>query len=405
MVNLGNEKVIRCLNCWKLYPNSKSILEHWIHGRCLFYCSICGKSFHDNIKLIRDHFPDVHGIKYRIPERTVKVNVKDLNNQNVETNQKVKKIGIKDLKNHETKKTQEPKKEEKKKLSKTTCAICSLTFSNLHARNSHMRCHKTFSYKPSPGSSPTTSVGSTSSNDSKKRQSDDFRAPKKPVSKKSTATKHIVTPTSATKSLLEPPASRKPLASRKTPAPTSTPTHKVKSERNEDACFTNIPQMIVNDMHTVQYVNHSYSATTTDGEAPRLQVKSLYELQDPSHDPMKEAMHMEPRMSVCEPYYGQQNCYPPMMSEPMDNYMNHPMRPTSSAAQPHMLQPLAPVQPPPQFQISQAQQVQNTQYYNPVFVVQQPQHGGIVNLPPDPNVYHQPQQAYGGSNDYGHYYT
>lgn len=66
MLNIGDENFIRCVNCWMLHANNKSILDHWNNGACLFYCSVCGKSFHDNIKNLRTHFTNDHGIKFRV---------------------------------------------------------------------------------------------------------------------------------------------------------------------------------------------------------------------------------------------------------------------------------------------------------------------------------------------------
>lgn len=65
MLNVGDEQYIRCVNCWQLHTHNKSILDHWNNGACLFYCSICGKSFHDNIKDLKPHFETEHGIKYQ----------------------------------------------------------------------------------------------------------------------------------------------------------------------------------------------------------------------------------------------------------------------------------------------------------------------------------------------------
>ncbi|XP_055324766.1 uncharacterized protein LOC129579123 [Sitodiplosis mosellana] len=65
MLNLDDNQYIRCVNCWKLHTNNKSILDHWNNGACLFYCMICEKSFHDNIKDLKSHFESEHGVKYR----------------------------------------------------------------------------------------------------------------------------------------------------------------------------------------------------------------------------------------------------------------------------------------------------------------------------------------------------
>lgn len=65
MLNLEDEQYIRCVNCWQLHTHNKSILDHWNNGACMFYCTICGKSFHDNIKNLKPHFENDHSIKYQ----------------------------------------------------------------------------------------------------------------------------------------------------------------------------------------------------------------------------------------------------------------------------------------------------------------------------------------------------
>lgn len=62
MLNVDNEQYIRCVNCWMLHKNNKSILEHWNNGDCLFYCTVCGKSFHDSIKDLQPHIEQEHCI-------------------------------------------------------------------------------------------------------------------------------------------------------------------------------------------------------------------------------------------------------------------------------------------------------------------------------------------------------
>lgn len=64
MLNVEDKRFIRCVNCWMLHTNNKSILDHWNKGACLFYCSICGIDFHDNIKDLQPHFQNEHGIKF-----------------------------------------------------------------------------------------------------------------------------------------------------------------------------------------------------------------------------------------------------------------------------------------------------------------------------------------------------
>lgn len=63
MLNVDTEQYIRCVNCWMLHKNNKSILEHWNNGDCLFYCTVCGKSFHDSIKDLQPHIEQEHGIQ------------------------------------------------------------------------------------------------------------------------------------------------------------------------------------------------------------------------------------------------------------------------------------------------------------------------------------------------------
>lgn len=412
MVNLGTEKVIRCLNCWKLYPNSKSILDHWINGRCLFYCSICGESFHENIKSIRDHFPDVHGIKYRIPERPLNVGVTDLNKPSP-SQPSIQHFGVNDVK-HRVNSKQITEKLTKKNqtvqntaLSKLTCPVCNMKFASRHGRNSHMRLHKSNGKEskpvagPSRTNSPASSVGSVGSlksvNINQKLPVLATKLPQIVAKHKSAVTPSVVVARPKPKSV----AARKPAASVKVPASKSTTikspalTVKVKNERVEDTSLTDISEIIANDIHSGQYVDTSeyLMPQTTDGDIPRLQVKSLYELQQPTHDPLKHVVPMETQMTVCDPYYGQANCYQPMMTDP--GYMNHP-----NSMQPPPLAPLQSSQPT--YQMAQTQPLQNTQYYNPVFVVQQP-----TNVVPDPSVYQhqQSQQAYGCPNDYGPYYT
>lgn len=65
MLKLEENNYVRCVNCWQLHATNKSILDHWNNGACLYYCTICGKSFHDNIKDLKPHFETEHGIKYR----------------------------------------------------------------------------------------------------------------------------------------------------------------------------------------------------------------------------------------------------------------------------------------------------------------------------------------------------
>lgn len=404
MVNLGSEKCIRCLNCWKLYPNSKGILDHWVNGKCLFYCSICGQSFHDNIKTIREHFPVVHGIRYRIPERASKIGVKELS-------------------------------ADKKK---TICTICNITFANKYARNSHMRCHKkenvakkaTTQIKlppPNRVSSPATSIGSTGSSDSRKRSGSVKPADIKPVPARKPAPKRRMTtlhpPTFNTQSSVSP--RRTAVYHESLPGPSNS-TFSIKTESvEEDPGQLNLSEFLITDVCTrdvrLKYSNSPESTATTENGGPRLQVKKLIELQEPGlNGPDKRIPADQRRLPISDTFYSAQTPFQQMQRpqsmiartntmplhmqqrQPNVNYMNHNMSPPPAPVMPpHMTA----VQSPTQFQISQAQQIQQqTQYYNPVYVVQQPQHGGLVNHPTDPNSYHH-QPPYGEFDEYGQYYV
>lgn len=392
MVNLGTEKCIRCLNCWKLYPNSKAILEHWVNGKCLFYCSICGESFHDNIKSIREHFPHAHGIRYRIPERPVKLSAQELH-------------------------------EQKMNQAQATCPVCNLIFANKFAKNSHMRLHKKKKgqnkkdgnkQSTSRVSSPASSVCSTSSSDSKKMSSSksstgSFKRPTNTATKKTAVKQRVSVVPSSKISRSQNMKQRRMVPSTTKPPnfPESAIAHtSVKTEYVEDPCFMDISDLLGTNAHSSMPMEGS--AHPMDNGAPRLQVKNLQELQNPEMDLYKNQVPSS-QMAVCDPYYAPQNSYQDMPPDP--NYVNHNMM-----TSPHMM---AVQSTPPPFQISHAQQVQNTQYYNPVFVVHRQQHTNAI--PHDTNSYQQhqhqhqqlpppqqplPQQSYGGINDYNpHYYS
>lgn len=361
VVKLGSESCIRCLNCWKLYPNGKSTLEHWNNGKCLFYCSICGKSFHDNIKSIRDHFPEEHGIRYRIPERPAKLTVKELMQKRAEQ-------------------------------AAATCPICNLTFANRYAKNSHMRMHKRDppiqSDQPSRVSSPATSASSTGSGDNRKRAwrvtTPKFRPA--PTSKVNPAHRLSAAPNGQPK--------RKQFAAKTNPRvvrakPTATSV-RVKTE------FVDTGNSF---MDTGNYDNLLPGGhLDTESDAPRLQVKKLQDLQDPYTD---NGMNAQLHVASGDPYY--ENAYEGLDMQTQPGYMDYigqPMTVAQSLPQSHMI-PSISIQQTTQFNISDVQPVQDAQFYdyNPVYGVQQPD--GIVNLPVDPNGY---QQSYIEPSDY-HQFT
>lgn len=146
MVPMGNQKCFRCLNCWRLHPDSQSILEHWVSGKCLYYCSICNLSFHHNPKLIRSHFPEVHGIRYKLPEEN---DSHALAKMNAPSGGAVTAVGGQPKKIFRPIRpggrminTISKAKPIVSKSGRVTCHICSCSFPNMHSRNSHMRLHK-----------------------------------------------------------------------------------------------------------------------------------------------------------------------------------------------------------------------------------------------------------------------
>lgn len=65
LICVNNEKNIRCLNCWQVFKDNKSILQHWSNSDCYYYCFICGKEFPHSPKVLREHMPSAHGISFR----------------------------------------------------------------------------------------------------------------------------------------------------------------------------------------------------------------------------------------------------------------------------------------------------------------------------------------------------
>lgn len=146
MVPMGSQKCFRCLNCWRLHPDSQSILEHWVSGKCLHYCSICGLSFHHNPKLIRSHFPEVHGIRYKLPEESDSHALAKMNapagGSVAAGGGQTKKIFRPIRPGGRMLNTISKAKPVVSKSGRVTCHICSCSFPNMHSRNSHMRLHK-----------------------------------------------------------------------------------------------------------------------------------------------------------------------------------------------------------------------------------------------------------------------
>lgn len=65
MLTVQNVQYVQCVNCWQLHLTNKEILQHWTNRKCIFYCTICGKPYHNNsINDLKTHFNMEHGISY-----------------------------------------------------------------------------------------------------------------------------------------------------------------------------------------------------------------------------------------------------------------------------------------------------------------------------------------------------
>lgn len=146
MLNLDDEQYIRCVNCWLLHTNNKSILDHWNNGGCLFYCSICGKSFHDNIKELKPHFENEHGIKYRAAFIPQMIQTKKI--------EPMKKIESPKKPAIEQKINTNIMEQNSMEFDEYNCEPCGRTFKNIKAYRTHytiIHKKKNWSLNPLPG--------------------------------------------------------------------------------------------------------------------------------------------------------------------------------------------------------------------------------------------------------------
>ncbi|XP_055902853.1 zinc finger protein 652-like [Eupeodes corollae] len=150
LIMVEEKKCIRCLNCWRIFADNKSILQHWSDGECDFFCQICGKEFATSPKMLREHIPAAHGISYRsskilrpislsCPRKPLKIEKSPC---------KPTKSPIKTEPSLQRSKPSPTKTKADKPvpngslLVKVACSICLKVFANFKARNSHMRAHK-----------------------------------------------------------------------------------------------------------------------------------------------------------------------------------------------------------------------------------------------------------------------
>ncbi|KAJ6640078.1 Chaoptin, partial [Pseudolycoriella hygida] len=330
MVPMGTNKCFRCLNCWRLYPNSQSILQHWVTGKCIFYCSICGT--------------------VAVPGRSFSV---------------VKM---------------------KPPVGRVKCHICSCSFPNMQSRNSHMRLHKNEKEPVKPVNirqmvTQQRPIQMTFNNIQQRQlfpnanrvQPHAIGAPNrqfrmaqpqqraiKPAEPQRPARSPFSNQQSQQRSLVRPTAST---------GQETFGSVKIKTEKNFNSEYNSTKYASVSEFpeYSELFQNETVSEPTVPlsnfvkaeiqpdggGGVPRLQVKKLHELQEPNY------VNAQP-ISV-------NTFYTPTSIQPIVNAI-----PQYQLAAPLQLQvpQLQPIQP--QFQIASVQHVQNTQYYNPVLVVSQP---------------------------------
>lgn len=152
LIMVEEKKCIRCLNCWRIFADNKSILKHWSEGDCDFFCQICGKEFAASPKMLREHIPAAHGISYRsskILRRPALSPKKTIKAEKSPTKSTLNPVAIKIEPSSSQNIIVSPNKNKSVKhvpngslTQKVACGICLKVFANFKARNSHMRAHK-----------------------------------------------------------------------------------------------------------------------------------------------------------------------------------------------------------------------------------------------------------------------
>lgn len=395
MVPMGNNKCFRCLNCWRLYPNSQSILQHWVTGKCIFYCSICGQSFHQNPKLIRDHFPEVHGIKFKMPTSAAPPGLMPADPTLLATHaaQRMNRAKYKEQikavvaavpgvpgRSFSVIKMKPP-------VGRVKCHICSCSFPNMQSRNSHMRLHKNEKEPIKPinlrqlvsQQQQQQRPIQMNFNNIQQRQlfpnvnriqpNHAIGAPHRPFRMAAPSQQRAIKPAEQHRPFSNQQSQQRAYSQSFTVGDNFGPV-KIKTESNYDADY-NASEFPSNSGDFPEYSELFQSEPVTEpttaltnfiksemqpeigGGVPRLQVKKLHELQEPNY------VNAQP-ISV-------NTFYTPTTIQPIVNAIPQYQLATPLQLQVPQLQPIQ-----PQFQIASVQHVQNTQYYNPVLVVSQP---------------------------------
>lgn len=433
MLTLDTGHFMRCVNCWKLHPNNKSILDHWNNGECIFYCWLCGKSFHENINELNAHFENEHNIKYLEPITPKK-----------EENLKLK-----------------PKPKPKSKILPTpseqehACNLCNRTFVSRQALSTHLTYHERKISKPTelsainlerqkigsrrtvnpvalaskiakaitPQNNPKTNVPVVLSKNVMKNLSITVKktvkktvipSKKKKVTKiarvlkkkKSKRSKKAKVPDKVLEMQNQSNIVKKPTKLPQSPAPAKSNNPMVMLSTNQPDEFQIIkaePMDEFLEMPDTNYLPYNGMEWNQNDDSyldtsPRLKVKNLTDLQDPKQLFSLDTQSFVQTTSHKDQLIMSNGNISGLQIQNVQSYHSHAMPsqlPTSQHQQPQSYNEYACVNgidsnlnhsdglqshamyTPNLYEmhISQAQQVQNTQLINPVFLLQQSSHG------------------------------
>ena len=139
---------LKCLNCLKRFSNANMLKNHWILGKCDYYCKICSMDFSSDPNKLPTHVLSVHKIKYYrnlIRQSTLKNACPKIQN---DPKYSIKIIKCESLHSNTDLEMTNPKKKTIRKkrkiiMGKFSCEKCFCSFPNVYSKNSHMRLHKT----------------------------------------------------------------------------------------------------------------------------------------------------------------------------------------------------------------------------------------------------------------------
>lgn len=156
LIVIQDKKCIRCLNCWKLFYDNKSILDHWSDSKCEYFCIICGKEFPTSPRMLREHMPAAHRISFKSVKRILTnkppvraitpIPIMDVKQEPIDPEDLPPLIPISAPRQTSTEKHTSPNQTPGRDIRleiKVKCNLCNKVFANFKAKNSHMRAHKT----------------------------------------------------------------------------------------------------------------------------------------------------------------------------------------------------------------------------------------------------------------------